>query len=74
MLESYPDILHTSHICEIFGWKPATVAAKARNGEIPAKKIGKHYFFAKTLIVQFMTAAADAPLSQADIDKVARLR
>jgi hypothetical protein len=73
MLDSYPDIMHTSHICEIFGWKPATVAAKARNGEIPARKIGKHYYFAKTLIVQFMTAG-EPELSQADIDKVHQLR
>lgn len=72
MLENYPDILHTSHVCEIFGWKPDTVTAKARNGEIPAKKIGKHYFFAKPLIIQFMMD--DSELSQCDVDKLAQLR
>lgn len=73
MLEQYPDIMQTSHICEIFGWKPNTVNAKARNGEIPGRKIGKHYYFAKSLIIQFMTSG-EPELSQADVDKVARLR
>lgn len=72
MLDNYPDIMHTSHICEIFGWRPDTVTAKARSGEIPAKKIGKHYFFAKKLIVQFMTSTDE--LSQTDIDNVSKLR
>ncbi len=72
MLEQYPDILHTDHICEIFGWKPDTVTAKARSKEIPAKKIGKRYFFAKSRIIQFMMGEPE--LSQADVDKVAQLR
>jgi excisionase family DNA binding protein len=77
-LSEYPDILTTKHLEKILGLKANTITQKARSGEIPARKFGRDYRFAKPLIIKLLLSTDDAglpeELSDADAAKIAKLR
>lgn len=75
LLAKYPDVMTTKHLVEILGLNENTITQKARDGEIPAKKIGKVYRFAKPLIINWlMELTGPEEIDDRTAAKIATLR
>lgn len=55
MLESYHDILEVKDLCSILHIGRKTAYQLLKNGELPYRKIGRHYKIRKDAVVMYMS-------------------
>lgn len=78
-LSECPDLMTSGDVAKLLHVSVAFVVRKARSGEIPAKKIGKYYYFAKPIIRDFFLKADKKAEKKDEITfeqsrKIAKLR
>jgi len=61
------DILTEEQVAELLDCAPATVQEKARNGELPALKIGRSWRFPKAALLDALDALARANRAPAKV-------
>lgn len=54
ILESYPDVLNPSDLCEILRISSKTVYKLLQMRVIPYRKIGRQYKISKTALIDFL--------------------
>lgn len=58
MTQEYPPMMTTAEAAEYLGLPPLTVRRMARDGELPALKIGRQWRLKKTLLDQWVAKGA----------------
>lgn len=54
MLEEYHDVLNTSDICAILRIGRKTAYQLFRSGELPCRRIGRHYKVSKASLIEYL--------------------
>lgn len=54
MLDEYHDVLNTSDICTILRIGRKTAYQLLNSGEIPCKRIGRHYKVSKDVLIEYL--------------------
>jgi excisionase family DNA binding protein len=48
------DVLNVEEAAEYLGFSPYTIREKAREGEIPGRKIGKEWRFSRRMLLEWL--------------------
>lgn len=48
------EVLNVEEVAELLGFQPYTIREKAREGEIPGRKIGKEWRFSRRQLLEWL--------------------